>query len=70
MNWAKIWMDLFGTTTLWGLNMGFWVSMGVVLLIVILMNVVFWIMKAKKKDSTDAKKGDPLMDKNGSRSRI
>lgn len=70
MNWAKIWMDLFGTTTLWGLNMGFWVSMGVVLLIVILMNVVFWSMKPKKKDSTDAKKGDPLMDKNGSRSRI
>lgn len=70
MNWAKIWMDLFGTTTLWGLNMGFWVSMGVVLLIVILMNVVFWSMKPKKKDSTDVKKGDPLMDKNGSRSRI
>lgn len=70
MNWAKIWMDLFGTTTLWGLNMGFWVSMGVVLLIVILMNVVFWSMKPKKKDSTDVKKGDPIMDKNGSRSRI
>lgn len=70
MNWAKIWMDLFGTTTLWGLNMGFWVSMGVVLLIVILMNVVFWSMKPKKKDSTDVKKGDPLMDKNESRSRI
>ena len=23
MNWAKIWMDLFGTTALWGVDMGF-----------------------------------------------
>ena len=32
--WTKIWLDLFGTTTLWGLDMGFWVAMAAVLLIV------------------------------------
>ncbi len=41
MNRAKIWMDIFGTTTLLGFDMGFWVSMAVVALIVILMNVTF-----------------------------
>lgn len=49
MNWIKIWTDLFGTTTLFGLDMGFWVSMAVVLFIVIIMNVMFWIMKPKRK---------------------
>ena len=27
MNWKDIWMTLFGTADLFGLNMGFWVSM-------------------------------------------
>ena len=38
---------MFGTTEFLGLNMGFWVSMAVVALIVIVMNVVFWSMKPK-----------------------
>nr|WP_318686696.1 hypothetical protein [uncultured Acetatifactor sp.] len=50
MNWTEIWIDLFGTITLWGLNMGFWVSMGVVALIVVLMNLVFWCMKPNKSE--------------------
>ena len=41
MNWNKIWMSLFGTCEWLGLNIGFWVSMAVVVIIVILMNVVF-----------------------------
>lgn len=45
MNWTKIWMELFGKTEILGLNMGFWVGMAVVLVIVILMNVVFWNIK-------------------------
>ena len=49
MNWVDLWMKLFGTTELLGLNMGFWISMAAVALIVILMNVVFWCMKPKKK---------------------
>lgn len=45
MNWNFIWMDLFGRTSFLGVNMGFWVAMGVVTLIVILMNAIFWGMK-------------------------
>lgn len=41
-------MSLFGTCEWLGLNIGFWVSMAVVVIIVILMNVVFWSMKQKK----------------------
>lgn len=48
MNWAILWMNLFGTTSFLGIDMGFWVGMAVVLLIVILMNVVFWIINPKK----------------------
>lgn len=49
MNWVNLWMKLFGTTEFLGLNMGFWISMAVVVLIVILMNVVFWSMKPKSE---------------------
>ncbi len=48
MNWNNIWMTLFGTTQWFGLNIGFWVSLAVVALIVIVMNLVFWGMKPKK----------------------
>ena len=41
VNWNEIWMNLFGTTEWLGLNMGFWVSMAVGVLIVIVMNLVF-----------------------------
>ncbi len=48
MDWMSLWMKLFGRGELLGLNMGFWVSMTVVAIIVIVMNVVFWSMKPKK----------------------
>lgn len=50
MNWATIWMNLFGVTSFLGINMGFWIGMAVVLLIVVLMNVVFWSMKPQSPD--------------------
>lgn len=50
MTWAAIWMKLFGTTTLWGLDMGFWAAMAVVCLIVLVMNAVFWSMKPENQD--------------------
>lgn len=50
MNWTQIWMDLFGTTEWRGLNMGFWVANGVVLVVVVIMNVVFWSMKPLPRD--------------------
>ena len=45
MNWKELWMTLFGTTEWFGLNIGFWVALAAVLLI--LMNVLFWSMKPK-----------------------
>ena len=49
MTWSKLWMNLFGNTSFCGIDMGFWVALSAVLLIVILMNVVFWGMKPKEK---------------------
>ena len=49
MIWSELWMSLFGCTSLCGIDMGFWVAMSAVLLIVILMNAVFWGMKPRKR---------------------
>ena len=50
MNWTQIWIDLFGITEWLGLSMGFWVANGVVLMVVVIMNVVFWNMKPLPRD--------------------
>lgn len=50
MNWGNLWMKFFGTTEFLGLNMGFWISMAVVALIIILMNIVFWNMIPKVEE--------------------
>ena len=42
MNWKDIWMTRFGTADLFGLNIGFWVSMAAVTLTMVVMNVAFW----------------------------
>lgn len=49
MKWIDLWMKLFGRTELYGINMGFWVSLAVVIAIVIIMNLIFWNQKPKKK---------------------
>ena len=49
MNWNYIWMNLFGTTVWHGVNMGFWVSMGISLIVAVLMNLVFWSTKPYEK---------------------
>ncbi|MCD8381983.1 MAG: hypothetical protein LUC30_03570 [Clostridiales bacterium] len=50
MNWTNLWMTLFGTTELFGLNMGFWVSMVVVAVVVIIQHIIFWgVMKPMRK---------------------
>lgn len=54
MNWNNIWMTLFGAADWLGLNMGFWVSMAVVALIVVVMNVIFWGIKPWKKAPGEA----------------
>lgn len=45
MNWQALWMTLFGTTEWPGLDIGFWMALAVVALIVIIMNVAFWKMR-------------------------
>ena len=45
MNWTQIWADVFGATEWMGLDMGFWVAFAAVVLIVVIMNVVFWSAK-------------------------
>lgn len=56
MNWKEIWMALLGTTEWLGLNMGFGVAMAAVVLIVILMNVIFWGIKPKQTKIDEPKK--------------
>ena len=48
MKWAGLWMKIFGTTTFLGIDMGFWVSMGITAVIVVIMNLGFWAMKPLK----------------------
>ena len=45
MNWTQLWLDLFGTTEWLGLNLGFWVALAVVAVVVIAMNVILWHKK-------------------------
>lgn len=52
MRWATVWMNLFGTTTFWGIDMGFWAAMAGIVLIVLLMNAVFWGLKPKSKSDS------------------
>ena len=55
MNWKDIWMTLFGTVDLLGLNEGFWVSMAAVTLTMVVMNVAFLGMKPRKKVTEEIK---------------
>ncbi|MDD4849175.1 MAG: hypothetical protein PHO10_00595 [Gemmiger sp.] len=48
MVWTNIWLRLFGTTTLLGINLGFWAAMAVCVLVVVVMNAVFWGLKPKR----------------------
>lgn len=50
MNWTKLWMKLFGTTTWLNVDIGFWVSMGASLLVAVVMVIIFWSMKPYQKD--------------------
>ena len=56
INWNTIWMNLFGRTELFGINMGFWAAITVTGLIVILMNMVFWTRKSGSTVAGSSKK--------------
>ena len=49
MNWADLWMKIFGTTKWLNIDIGFWISMGISAFVAILMVVVFWSMKPYSK---------------------
>lgn len=51
MNWKELWISLWGTTEWLEIDMGFWIAMAIVMLIVIAMNVAFWRMKPQKAKS-------------------
>ena len=53
MNWTNLWINLFGTTTWLGLDIGFWVSMGISLLVALLMIIVFWAQKPCQKHENE-----------------
>ncbi len=54
MNFTELWLDLFGTVTGWfGVNIGFWVGMGVCAAIVLAMNLICWLMPPKKDKDTE-----------------
>lgn len=44
----SLYYHIFGTEMLGGVNIGFWLSMLVVVLIVLVQNLVFWCMRPKK----------------------
>ena len=74
MNWITLWISLFGRASLLGIDMGFWVAMAAVCLIVLLMNAIFWGMKPKNrsdpsglKQSVDDKAGAPAFSFSGKR---
>ncbi len=52
MNLTQFYINTFGTTQLWGLDLGFYFTMLAVVIIVIIENIVFWNMK-KKVVTTD-----------------
>ena len=44
----EIWLTLFGSGEILGLARDFWLFMAAVLLIVVVMNIVFWGMKPQR----------------------
>ncbi len=42
VDWQGLWMAIFGTDEWLGLNMGFWVAMGIIAIVVLVQNIVFW----------------------------
>ncbi|MCD7893877.1 MAG: hypothetical protein LUG60_09275 [Erysipelotrichaceae bacterium] len=53
MNWLDLYMKYFGTTTLFGIDLGFYITMFIVLVIVILMNVIEWNLKPKVEKNSE-----------------
>ncbi len=49
MDLAELWINLFGTVNGWfGINIGFWVGIGICAAIVVAMNLICWMMPSRK----------------------
>ncbi|MEE0558363.1 MAG: hypothetical protein UC361_02900 [Bulleidia sp.] len=49
MSWRDLWMLYFGTAESFGIDLGFWIGLFLIMIIVILMNLVYWSMTPKRK---------------------
>lgn len=49
MNLSHIFTDLFGDQQWLGLPAGFWAGLGICIAVVVMMNLIFWGMKPKKR---------------------
>ena len=47
MDWKELWLSLWGITEFLGVDMGFWMAMAMIVLIVIVMNLVAWSLRPK-----------------------
>ncbi len=58
LGWEQLWNTIFGTDTWMGINMGFWVVMGIIAIAVLIQNIVFWrafrpFEKYRQRDEKD-----------------
>ncbi|MCD8195399.1 MAG: hypothetical protein LUD22_03805 [Coprobacillus sp.] len=50
------WDDIFGIHELWGVNMGFWVGIALVIILIIVLMITFWFFPKKKEKPKKEKK--------------
>lgn len=48
MDWKSQWLSVFGREDWLGLNMGFWVALVVVVLLIVAMNLVCWCLPKRR----------------------
>ncbi|WP_448851162.1 hypothetical protein [Corynebacterium sp. 335C] len=53
VDWNDLWLDVFGTDRLFGVDMGFWAGMAAVALIVAVMQAVVWTLPPRPYDEED-----------------
>ena len=49
MSWRDLWMLYFGTAESFGIDLGFWIALFLIMIIVILVNLVCWTMTPKRR---------------------
>ncbi len=56
-SWDTVWDSIFGTSELWGLNIGFWVGMILcIIMTVVIIVVCFTVARHKKEPKVDTTK--------------